>query len=103
MIVMGVAVDDVRHVLLKDSQNWGAYEAIISAQRHAITTVRAYTFLQVVSISRESLASLPEKEPDLKGAFTRVRVWAFTKPAAIRCRTSRERLQSGVACRPAKD
>ena len=77
VIVMGVAVDDVRHVLLKDSQNWGAYEAIISAQRHAITTVRAYTFLQVVSISRESLASLPEKEPDLKGAFTRVRVWAL--------------------------
>ena len=32
---------------------------------------------EVVSISREALARLPQEDPELRGAFTRVRVWAL--------------------------
>ena len=77
VVVKGIAVDLARRKLIAASQSWGAYEAISHARPPRIETVRASTFLQVLLITPEVLARLPDTHPELQLMYLRLRVWAL--------------------------
>lgn len=81
VVVKGVALQLTTRGVLKASDSWGAYSLLVSQSVHTavLGTVRALTTIQCVFIDQDKFRKIPQDNPEVWPAYTRIRAWAMLK------------------------